>query len=89
MFVRKFLPARVTGAVLLAGATRQLAQAGIPDPGRDARRLLAHVLGVAPGRLSLCLQDPVTPEDEAAFSDLIARRALHAPVSHLSSCKST
>ncbi|MGR3378547.1 peptide chain release factor N(5)-glutamine methyltransferase [Salipiger abyssi] len=75
--------APVTGAALLAEAVRQLAAAGIPDPARDARRLLAHVLGIAPGRLTLVLPDPVSQDRAAAFAALIARRAARAPVSHL------
>lgn len=74
---------RVTGSALLAQATRRLAEAGIPDPGRDARRLLAHVLKVAPGRLTLFLPDPVEPEHALLFQTVIDSRAAHVPVSHI------
>ena len=40
-------------AEALARAVARLADAGVPDPGRDARRLLAHALGVDPSRISL------------------------------------
>lgn len=72
-----------TGSVLLAGAARTLSDAGIPDAARDARRLLAHVLGVAPGRLTLVLPDPVEAGPASRYETLIARRAAREPVSHL------
>ncbi|KAA8606307.1 SAM-dependent methyltransferase [Salipiger aestuarii] len=73
----------MTGAGLLAAATRRLTQAGIPDAGRDARRLLAHALNVPAGRLTLFLPGPVAPDRAADFETLIARRAAREPVSHL------
>lgn len=71
------------GAELLARATAELVAADVPDPGRDARRLLAHVLKVPPGRLTLFLPEPVAPELTVIFNALIARRADRVPVSHL------
>lgn len=71
------------GAELLAGATARLAQAGIPDPGRDARRLLAHVLKVPAGRLTLFLPEPVAGDLQAIFLTLVERRSERVPVSHL------
>ena len=73
----------MTGSALLAKATRRLAEAGIPDPGRDARRLLAHVLKVPPGRLTLFLPDPVESEHALLFNAVIESRAAHVPVSHI------
>ncbi|EPX81916.1 peptide chain release factor N(5)-glutamine methyltransferase [Salipiger mucosus] len=77
------MSAGVTGSVLLARATARLVEAGIPDAGRDARRLLAHVLKVPPGRLTLFLPEPVGDAAGASFEALIARRAAREPVSHL------
>ncbi|WP_335946445.1 peptide chain release factor N(5)-glutamine methyltransferase [Salipiger bermudensis] len=71
------------GSALLAQATRRLAEAGIPDPGRDARRLLAHVLKVPPGRLTLFLPDPVEREHALLFNAVIESRAAYVPVSHI------
>lgn len=71
------------GSVLLARATARLKEAGVDDPGRDARRLMAHVLDVVPGRLTLVLPEPVGPEAAAAFEALVDRRAAREPVSHL------
>ena len=70
-------------AELLARATAELIAADVPDAGRDARRLLAHVLKVPPGRLTLFLPEPVAPELTVIFNALIARRADRVPVSHL------
>lgn len=68
---------------LLAQATAQLVAAEVPDPGRDARRLLAHVLKVPSGRLTLFLPEPVDAALTAEFQMLIDRRAAREPVSHL------
>lgn len=72
-----------TGARILAQATRTLKSAGVPDAGRDARRLLAHVLRVPAGRLTLFLPEPVDATLAQTFDALITRRALRVPVSHL------
>lgn len=73
----------LTGAQAVYAATRALAAAGIADPGRDARRLFSHALGIEPGRLTLVLPDPLEATAQASFDALIARRALREPVSHL------
>ncbi|EBA09775.1 peptide chain release factor N(5)-glutamine methyltransferase [Sagittula stellata] len=70
-------------ADLLSQATRRLADAEVADPGRDARRLMAHVLKVPPGRLTLFLPEEVDPELEVVYLTLIERRADRVPVSHL------
>ncbi|MGP6085611.1 peptide chain release factor N(5)-glutamine methyltransferase [Antarctobacter jejuensis] len=71
------------GSDLLSRATAQLVEAEVPDPGRDARRLLAHVLKVPAGRLTLFLPEPVDPAQAEDFLTLICRRAAREPVSHL------
>lgn len=73
----------MTGSELLARGTRRLKQAGIDGAGRDARRLLSHVLAQDPGRLTLVLPDPVSDAQALSFQSLIDRRANHEPVSHL------
>ncbi|WP_425071071.1 peptide chain release factor N(5)-glutamine methyltransferase [Sagittula sp. S175] len=70
-------------AELLAQATKRLVEAEVPDPGRDARRLMAHVLKVPPGRLTLFLPEPVDPELQVIYLTLVERRADRVPVSHL------
>ena len=73
----------MTGSEILAEATRKLVEAGIPDAGRDARRLLAHVLKVPMGRLTLFLPEDVDPELTVVYRVMIERRAERVPVSHL------
>jgi len=70
-------------ADLLSQATRRLPAADGADPGRDARRLMAHVLKVPPGRLTLFLPEEVDPDLEVIYLTLIERRADRVPVSHL------
>lgn len=72
-----------SASAVLAGAVRQLDAAGVPDAGRDARRLMAHALEVPPARLSLALPEPMTVEAQARFATLIARRAERVPLSHI------
>lgn len=71
----------VQGALRTAGAT--LADAAIPDPARDARRLMAATLAVGADRITLLLQDNLSSDQATAFDGMIARRALGEPVSHL------
>ncbi|TNF18820.1 MAG: peptide chain release factor N(5)-glutamine methyltransferase [Rhodobacteraceae bacterium] len=73
----------MTWAELLARGTRVLKGVGIDGAGRDARRLLAHALGVEAGRLTLVLPEEVESTAAARFEALIARRAAREPVSHL------
>jgi len=63
--------------------TRTLARAEIDGAGRDARLLMAHVLGIALDRLTLVLPDAISPEAHAAFDAAIARRVAREPVSHI------
>jgi len=66
---------------LLAEAVRRLAASGVESPDHDARRLLAHVLGVDPSRLPLV--ETVPGEQVAALESLVARRATREPLQHL------
>ncbi|MGR3625392.1 MAG: peptide chain release factor N(5)-glutamine methyltransferase [Limimaricola sp.] len=73
----------LTGSAALFAATQRLAEAGVPDPGRDARRLFSHAAGVDPGRLTLVLPEPIDGAKLAAFEALVERRCAREPVSHL------
>jgi release factor glutamine methyltransferase len=73
----------VTGFEALARGVRLLRDAGIPEPTGDARRLLAHALGIDPGRLTLILPEPLTEAAATAYDAFLARRAKREPVSHL------
>ena len=52
-------------------------------PARDVRLLLAHAMGVEPGRLTLMARDPLAPEVFEAARELCRRRSNGTPVSHL------
>ncbi|MCW4590055.1 peptide chain release factor N(5)-glutamine methyltransferase [Gluconacetobacter entanii] len=62
-------------------ATRHLSQAGIETPRREARLLLAHVLGTDLG--GLLLRDRIETALLEQFHALLARRAMHEPLSYL------
>lgn len=70
------------GAVLAEAAAR-LRAAGVPDAMADARRLLAHALGIAPDRLTLALPEPLPEAAAARFADAVARRAARQPVAQI------
>lgn len=73
------MPATI-GDYVAVGASR-LAAAGVPNPRREARLLLAHVLQVDPIVITGYPERPV-PAGEA-FERLIARRVDREPLSHL------
>lgn len=73
----------MTGSQALVQAVARLRAAGVPDAPRDARRLLAHALGVASDRLTLVAPDELTPEALAAFQSTVTRRTTREPVSHI------
>ncbi len=68
---------------LLSGAAKRLSDAGVDDADRDARRLLAHALGVDAVRLPLIADADPSPEAEAAFARAVERRAAREPLSHI------
>lgn len=75
-------PAALLAETLAAARTR-LAQAGVPDPGGDAARLLAHALGLAPGT-PLPPGHTALPGGVAArFAEAVARREGRVPVSQI------
>jgi release factor glutamine methyltransferase len=67
--------------LLLADATRRLADAGVASPEYDARELLAHVLGTT--RSGLALVSEVPADRAEAFEELLERRAAREPLQHL------
>jgi release factor glutamine methyltransferase len=73
----------LTVQAALRTAVSILDTAAIPDPARDARRLMAASLGVGADRITLLLRDNLTADQARAFDKMIARRALGEPVSHL------
>jgi release factor glutamine methyltransferase len=69
-------------AAVAQGAAR-LAAAGVPDAGRDARWLMAHALGLDPGRLVLLAGDPLSPDVAARFEAMLSARAARQPVAQI------
>lgn len=67
---------------LLNAAAARLAEAGIPDPQADARRLVAFALDVPPERLRLVETAP-TEAQLAALDAALAARAARQPVSQI------
>ncbi|SEO68477.1 [protein release factor]-glutamine N5-methyltransferase [Salinihabitans flavidus] len=69
-------------AALSEGA-RALRAVGIEGAERDARILLAEVLGLSPARLSLEPDHPVSDAEMTRFHAMLARRAGYEPVSRI------
>lgn len=72
-----------TAAEVLRAAIRRLAAAGVPEPARDARRLLAYAMQIVPDRLTLELPRALAAPEAAAFEAAVAARAARQPVSQI------
>lgn len=73
----------MTAAQAMAAAAARLRAAGVADPARDARVLLAHAARVDATRVTLIAPEDLSPEIEERFEQLVALRAIRVPVSHL------
>jgi release factor glutamine methyltransferase len=73
----------VTAAEAMVAATARLRAAGVPDPARDARVLLAHAARIEAARVTLIAPDDLEPEICDRYEQLISLRAIRVPVSHL------
>ena len=67
----------------MATAAARLRAAGVPDPARDARLLLAHAARVDAARVTLIAPEQIAPEIAERFEHLVSLRAVRVPVSHL------
>ena len=72
-----------TAAQAMAAAAARLRAAGVADPARDARMLLAHAASVDAARVTLIAPEEIAPEIAERFENLIALRAVRVPVSQL------
>jgi release factor glutamine methyltransferase len=72
-----------TAAQAMAAAASRLRAAGVPDPARDARLLLAHAASVDAARVTLIAPEEIAPEIAERFETLVALRAVRVPVSQL------
>ena len=61
----------------------KLAAAGIESSAREARRIMAAALGVAPDRVSLMQTDPLPHAAEDRLSGMAARRCAREPMAHI------
>ncbi len=72
-----------TVAAALRDAATRLAAAGVADPMRDARVLMAAALAVPPFGLTPVLRDPLAPAAAAAFAAHLAARLARRPVAQI------
>lgn len=74
-------------AAALDWAQRQLASAGVSQPRRDARLLLAAALGLPMARILGWPERAVSLAETARLQLLVERRAAHEPVSRILGCR--
>jgi release factor glutamine methyltransferase len=72
-----------TAAQAMVGATQRLRAAGVADPARDARILLAHAARIEASRVTLIAPEDLDPDIAERYEQLISLRAVRVPVSHL------
>ena len=75
--------AALTAAQAMVAATARLRAAGVDDPVRDARVLLAHAARIEASRVTLIAPEELSPEIAERYDQLISLRAIRVPVSHL------
>lgn len=67
----------------LGAARVRLAAAGVPDPARDARLLLADAAGIAPERLGLEPDHPLAPAELQRLEARLAARVARQPMAQI------
>ena len=72
-----------TAAQAMVAATARLRAAGVDDPARDARVLLAHAARIEAARVTLIAPEELSNEVAERYDQLISLRAIRVPVSHL------
>ncbi|MEH7827014.1 peptide chain release factor N(5)-glutamine methyltransferase [Gemmobacter sp. JM10B15] len=73
----------MTGAAAFRAGVAQLQAAGIADPARDVRLLLAHAMGISADKVMLALHDPLPDAVAAALEACLSARANRQPVSQI------
>ena len=71
-----------TAAQAMVAATARLRAAGVEDPARDARVLLAHAARVDASRITLIAPEDLPSEIVERYEQLVSLRAIGVPVSH-------
>ena len=72
-----------TAAQAMAAATGRLREAGVDDPARDARILLAHAAKIDTSRVTLIAPEDISSEISERYENMIRLREARVPVSHL------
>lgn len=72
-----------TAAQAMVAATARLRAAGVDNPARDARLLLAHAARIEAARVTLIAPETLSPEIAENYEKLISLRVVRVPVSHL------
>lgn len=67
----------------LADAAARLAAAGVEDPAREARLLVAHALHLPADRLTADPDRPLVPDAQARLAAALAAREQRRPMSHI------
>ena len=73
----------LTAAQAMAAAAARLRAAGVADPARDARVLLAHAAKIEASRVTLIAPEELAEDVAERYEQLISLRAIRVPVSHL------
>ncbi|WP_293574146.1 peptide chain release factor N(5)-glutamine methyltransferase [Phaeobacter sp.] len=73
----------MTAAQAMASAAARLRAAGVSDPARDARVLLAHAARIEASRVTLIAPEELDLDIAERYDQLISLRAIRVPVSHL------
>lgn len=73
----------VLASVILANGIRRLQDEGIPDAPRDARKLMAFMLGIDTARLTIDMPDMLLVPQIKTFALLVSRRVSGEPMSHI------
>ena len=68
---------------LLSLAIDKLKLSGVPEPQRDARKLLACVLNIGVDRIALHLQETISHLEQQKFENAVLRRTKRVPVSYI------
>jgi release factor glutamine methyltransferase len=74
-------PATVQSALM--AAIVRLREAGVAEPAPDARRLMAHALGIAASRLTLHSHDTISAQAAVTFEAYVDARLGHQPVAQI------
>lgn len=73
----------MTRAQLLRAAAERLRAAGVEEPMKDARILLAEAAGLSRAALTMALEEPPAPQEAETFADWIAEREARKPVAQI------